>query len=520
VKVQPSAPVVIIGAGPVGLMLANLLGRRGINAVVLEKRAGQYTVPRAISYDAETLRLFDTVGLYDAIEPALTLDLPVRYYDARRHCFLKMSRIDRPYGHSSTGSFYQPDIEAALVKGVSNLPSVDLRFGHEVTALAQDDDGVTLSVKNSDGDRTALRASFAIACDGGSSPTRTQLGIGFGGSTFAEKWLVVDTARSSYDKNMIEIFCDPTRPALTVPMAKGRRRWEFLLMPGETVAEMEDEPRIRQMIGHYASGDQSTFERALVYTFHARLADTYRKGRVLLAGDAAHVMPPFAGQGLNSGMRDAANLAWKLELVWRGIAPPSLLDSYEQERRAHVRAMTDLALKLGRWMMPTNAVKAWLTSRMIAISNHISGRQAQIDKGALIPPAILPKGSALGPIARGKKTGHLLIQPHITTTGGAVEKLDTLLGDGFALLGLGADPLAALHPADRELVALVGARAVHVDGACAAGQDLDKLLSRWFGASPMTIFVRPDKYVAAAFKPDASIQRLGSFASKLGQHYG
>jgi 3-(3-hydroxy-phenyl)propionate hydroxylase len=509
-------PIVIIGGGPVGLMLANLLGRRGVAVLVLEKRAGQYTVPRAISYDAETLRLFETVGLYDAIAPALMLDLPVRYYDGRGQCFMKMSRADKPFGHPPIGSFYQPDLEAALINGLAALPSVELRFSCEMTALQHVNDGVDVSTIDAKGHETMLRAYYVIACDGGSSPTRSQLGIGFGGSTFDEKWLVVDTVDSNYDKRMIEIFCDPARPALTVPVAGGRRRWEFLMMPGETAAELEDERRIRAMIGRYAPDDQSRFERALVYTFHARLADTYRAGRVLLAGDAAHVMPPFAGQGLNSGLRDAANLAWKLELVWRGIADQALLDSYEQERREHVRAMTKLAMKLGRWMMPTSALMATARSLSFAIINRIPGYQARIDRGDLLPPAILPKGCRLGPRAARKRSGHLLVQPEITTSNGKIEKLDALLGNGFSLIGLGVDPLAALHQADRDVIKRLRAKAVQIDGEGAAGYDLSRSLRRWAGAGSKIFLVRPDRYVAADFEPAARVQHLASFADAVG----
>ncbi len=496
-------------------MLAALLGRRGVATVVLEKRASHYTVPRAISYDAETLRLFDTVGLYERIKPALMLDLPVRYYDAHRHCFLKMSRTDRPYGHSPIGSFYQPDLEAALVEAVSSLGSVDLRFGCEMTSIDQNKASASVSFINADGKEERIEASYVVGCDGGSSPTRAQLGIGFGGYTFDEKWLVVDTIGSSYEKRLIEIFCDPARPALTVPMANGRRRWEFLLMPGETTAELEDEPHIRRLIGHYAPGDQSQFERALVYTFHARLADTYRKGRVLLAGDSAHVMPPFAGQGLNSGMRDAANLAWKLELVWRGDGKAALLDSYEQERREHVRAMTELAMKLGHWMMPTNALRAKLTSLVIRASNLIPGRQGQIDQGALVPPALLPKGSPLGPIKRRRRTGHLLLQPDIVLKDGQLSNLDALLGNGFALLGLGAHPFANLHPSDQSMARALQAKSVQIGGDEADGEDSSNSLAKWLGKGPRILLVRPDKYVAVEFPPNARVQNLASIVGAL-----
>jgi 3-(3-hydroxy-phenyl)propionate hydroxylase len=510
---SPAPPIVIIGGGPVGLMLANVLGRRGVPVVLLEKRSGHYTLPRAICYDAETLRLFELIGLYDQLEPALLLDLPVLYYDANGKIFLQMFRKDRPYGHSSTGSFYQPDLEATLVSGLAELPAVDLRFNSEVSGFSQDSDGVDVFIKTNDGHESQLRASYVIACDGGSSVIRGKLGIGFDGATFDEKWLVVDTIDTGYDPRRVEFFCDQARPALTLPMANNRRRWEFLMMPGDTITELESEPRIRSLIKQYAPHDQSRIERSLVYTFHARLADTYRKGRVLLAGDSAHVMPPFAGQGMNSGIRDAANLAWKLEWVWRGLAKDNLLDTYEQERREHVRAMTNLAIKLGKWMMPKNSFMAGVRNFVFALTDLIPGRQENIDKGALVPPAILPKGCALGPIVRGKISGHLLLQPDVVDARGVRQKLDHLLGTGFSLIGLGVDPLAHLHPADRDLITFLDTRCVQIGGVGADAEDVDHVLTHWTGAGERLLFVRPDKYVAADFAPDSSTQKLAAFAA-------
>ncbi len=509
-------PIVIVGGGPVGLMLANLLGRRGIPTIVLEKRASHYTVPRAISYDAETLRMFQTIGLYEEIEHALLFDMPVYYYDAQGRCFLEMARTSRPYGHSPIGSFYQPDLEAALVKGVIALDCAEIRFESEVTAIEQGDHHAAVSISNGKGAVETIDAAYVIACDGGSSRVRQQLGISFGGSSFVEKWLVVDTLGSSYDKRQVEFFCNPARPALTLPMANERRRWEFLLMPGEAEADLLDEPNIRRMIGQYAPGDQSKFERSVIYTFHARLAQRYRQGRILLAGDAAHVMPPFAGQGMNSGMRDAANLAWKLELVWRGIGQDTLLDTYEQERREHVRAITKLAIKLGRWIMPTHPLRARITSFFMRAAQRIPGRQARIDRGDMVPLPILPKRSVLGPITRGKRTGHMLVQPDIIAQDTQVEKLDALLGSGFALLGLGVDPLEHLHPFDRQVVAALGAKTLQINGKDADGQDIEHTLAAWSGAGPKIFFVRPDRYVAAEFTPNATVQHLASFAAGIG----
>lgn len=493
---------IIVGAGPVGLMLANLLGLSGARVLVLERRAEPYTVPRAIAYDAETLRLFQKIGLLDQWAPTLEVDVPVAYFNGAGRELMRMSRFERPYGHSQLGSFYQPEMEAVLRAGLARFDDVDVRMGAAVTGLSQDADGVRVAFTTADGERHLAEADYVTGCDGGQSFVRDAAGIGFGGATFAEKWLVVDCIDEGYGVREMQFFCDPARPALTLPVSRGRRRWEFLQMPGETSADLEREESVRRLIAGYAPHDRSVIERATVYTFHARYADRFRERRVLLAGDAAHVNPPFAGQGLNGGLRDAQNLAWKLDLVRRGLAGDALLDSYETERRPHVQAMTDLAIKLGNTVMPTARWRATLRDLSLAMMNMVPGHKDHVDGGGLLPRPRLVDGAIRG---TAKAAGHMLVQPPIDDV-----LLDELIGAGWAALGVGTDPENGLHAQDRALLAQLGARLVQADHPA---------LVKQVGAGRIAI-VRPDRFIADVLVPDATAPRLGWLGSALALRAG
>lgn len=488
---------IIVGAGPVGLMLANLLGQSGAQVLVLERRTEPFTVPRAIAYDAESLRLFQKIGLLDALEPTLERDVPVVYFNGARRELMCMSKFETPYGHSQLGSFYQPEMEAVLRAGLARFPHVELRMGAAVTGLTQDDRGARVAFTATDGSRELAAADYVIGCDGGQSFIRDAAGIGFGGTTFAEKWLVVDCIDEGYGVREMQFFCDPARPALTLPVSRGRRRWEFLQMPGESSAELEQEETVRRLIVGYAPHDQSVIERATVYTFHARYADRFRERRVLLAGDAAHVNPPFAGQGLNGGLRDAQNLAWKLDMVRRGLAGDVLLDSYETERRPHVQAMTKFAIRLGSTIMPTARWRATLRDVSMAAMDLVPGHKAHVDRGGLLPRPRLVDGAIRG---KAKIAGHMVVQPMI---GGVL--LDDITGPGWAALGVGADP-AGLHPDDRALLDQLGARMIRADHPDLVGQ---------IGRGRIAI-LRPDRFIADVLPAGADRPCLGWLRAALG----
>lgn len=497
---------IIVGAGPVGLTLANLLGQTGADVLVLERRKEPFTLPRAIAYDAETLRLFQKMGLLEALEPGLERDVPVAYFNGAGRLLMRMSRPAQPYGHSQLGSFYQPEMEAVLRAGLDRFPNVRLVTGAQVVGLRQGSDGAMVTYAADDGAPCVVEADYVIGCDGGQSFVRDAAGIGFGGATFDEKWLVVDCVGEGYGVREMQFFCDPRRPALTLPVSRGRRRWEFLLLPGEKPEAFEREVVVRELIAGYAPLDRSEIERAVVYTFHARYADRFRSGRVLLAGDAAHVNPPFAGQGLNGGLRDAHNLAWKLDLVRRGIAADALLDSYETERRPHVKAMTDFALRLGRAIMPTSRLRAAARDLGFAAMRWWPGHVAHVDRGGLLPRPRLAAGAIRG---RAAQAGRMLMQPRIETASGP-RLLDDVIGSGWAAVGVNVDPRSALHPDDQARLERLGASFTRLD---------DVTLRRQIGRGRIAI-VRPDRFIAEVVGANASRPALAWLEGALALQEG
>ena len=303
--------VVVVGAGPVGLMTANLLGLAGLRVAVFERNRGLVGLPRAIAYDAETLRLFTQVGLFEEIAPGLVRDPHVRHLNARGKALMSVQAPQSIYGHSPLGTFYQPDFEKVLLKGLSRFGQVAVAFEHAVGELEQDGRGVTITISTPERP-LKVRAAYVVACDGGTSGVREKLGVKIVGSTYAERWLVVDAIVKNHNVKGITFTCDPRRPTVELPAVGDRVRWEFMQLPGENEEQLKSDDTVRALVKSKSGLDAFEIERKAVYTFHARVADRWRVGRVFLAGDAAHLMPPFAGQGMNGGMKDAVNLAWKL----------------------------------------------------------------------------------------------------------------------------------------------------------------------------------------------------------------
>lgn len=496
--------VAIVGAGPVGLMMANLLGRAGHPVLLLERRTEPYTIPRAIAYDGDTLRLFSNIGLLDALEPTLEQDVPVRYLNAAGRTIMYMGKLDRRYGHSMLGTFHQPEMEAVLAAGLARYPSVIRLDGAEVVSVTQGPDSARIEWRR-DGVMDAVEADYIIGCDGGSSFVRQAAGIGFSGTTFTERWLVVDCEDEGHGLQEMQFFCDPARPALTLPVSRGRRRWEFLLLPGESPEELEREDVVRGLIAGYAPNDRSRITRSLVYTFHARNADRYRSGRVLLAGDAAHVSPPFAGQGLNGGLRDANALAWRLDMIARGSANDSVLESYESERKPHVQRLTDLAIWLGQTIMPISPVRALFRDAVLLAQRTVPAYRRHVERGGLVKRPALGKGLMR---EKCRQAGHPVVNPLVLNADGQSELLDAKIGTGWALVGIGVDPDLALHLDDRDCGQRIGTSLIAV--AAGAAPELEKQI----GAGKVAL-VRPDRMIADVFRPGPA-PALGWLSDALG----
>jgi flavoprotein hydroxylase len=343
-----TADIAIVGYGPVGATLAILLGQRGRSVVVLEKWPEPYPLPRAVHFDDEVGRILQSCGIGDEVR---RITEPAEIYEWRNAAgttLLRFGRIsDQPLGWPLSSMFNQPALEALLDQRARALPTVEVRRGVEVHDIALDADGVTVRTTNGE----EVRARYVVGCDGANSTVRELAAIAVHDLGYFYDWLVVDVILDDariFDPLNVQI-CDPNRPTTVVSGGPGRRRWEFMRLPDESIDDLNDERRAWELLASWDVHPRNArLERHAVYTFRARYAETWRAGRVLLAGDAAHLMPPFAGQGMCAGVRDAANLAWKLDLVLTDRAPDALLDTYQEERLPSARAAIEFSMELGK----------------------------------------------------------------------------------------------------------------------------------------------------------------------------
>jgi len=349
--------VLIAGGGPTGVTLAVLLAQRGVKVVVAEKEADIYPLPRAAHLDHETIRILQEAGVADEVVATSRRTARYDFLTAAREILLRFEGSDRigPGGWPAANMIHQPSVEAALRRQLASLPSAQLHSRWELTAWSDDGAGVTATIATPEGLRE-VRAAWLVGADGARSPVREAAGITFDDLGFEEPWLVVDMLVhdvSRLPEANLQI-CDPARPTTCVLMGEGRHRWEFMILPGETAEEVASDASVERLMKPWDVEGAVTLERKAVYTFRARIAQAWRKGRVLLAGDAAHQTPPFAGQGMCSGLRDAANLAWKLAAIVRDGASEHLLDTYQTERAPNLRATIDMAVMMGRTVCITD----------------------------------------------------------------------------------------------------------------------------------------------------------------------
>jgi len=497
-------------------MTANLLALGGVRVALFERNRGLVGLPRAIGYDAETLRLFAQVGLYDEIESGLVQDPPVRHINARGKTLMAARFAHSLYGHSPLGTFYQPQFERVLLKGLSRFGHVTVAFEHAVSALEPDDRGVTLTISTPDGECTS-RAAFVVACNGATSGIRERLGVRLVGSTYAERWLVVDTIVKDHNVKWITFTCDPRRPSVELPAVGDRVRWEFMQMPGECEEELKRDDTVRALVRRKAGIDTFEIERKAVYTFHARVADRWRVGRVLLAGDAAHLMPPFAGQGMNGGMKDAANLSWKLVAVLRGHASADILDTYEVERARIVRNMVALSRRLGSVIMPTSSIVAAARDSLFACLNLSDRFRAFIARGGIMPAPAIHR-SALTASGKDALIGQMLPQPLVRTAQDETQ-LDRLLAcHQWVALGLEADPVPMLGKRDVAILDALDTRFICMNGQASSRRTSsvqcdDSRFMAWAREHQVRgVLVRPDHFIAARLNASDDLKVLDSFA--------
>lgn len=426
--------VIVVGAGPVGLTLANLLGSYGVRTLVIEKNTKIEGEPRAVTLDDESLRTMQAANLIDEVTRDVVLGYGVQYFDWKGKPFASIQPTRQEYGYPKRNAFRQPVLVSTLNVGLARFAKVQTWFGREVVALQQAVDHVTCTVRGQDGQTQLVCAPWLIACDGGRSAVREMCGIVLDGATYPERWLIVDLAERTVPLRHTQTFCDPRRPAIRLPGPQGALRYEFMLREGDRDEDVLNETTFRRWIAARVADDAALpLVRKAIYGFHARVATRWKEGRVLLAGDAAHLTPPFAGQGLNSGIRDATNLAWKLAAVTRWGAGADLMETYEPERRPHATALIRMALRIGSFMQPKTVLSAALGQAALRLACLIPACRDYILQLRFKPKPELINGYFIP--THTQPRAELLPQPQVQHRDLGLVRLDAVLGSGFAVLG-------------------------------------------------------------------------------------
>jgi 3-(3-hydroxy-phenyl)propionate hydroxylase len=432
--VSTDTEVVIVGAGPTGLTLANILGMHGIRTLVVERNAATVGEPRAVSIDDESLRTMQYIDQLDTVRSGTVQGYGSHYFSASGSCFAKVLPDTMEYGYPRRSAFRQPVLEAQLREALQRFPSVQARLSTKVTRLSGTGEGVRVEMVGPDGNKGEVRAQYVAACDGGRSGIREALGIKMSGSTYDEKWLIVDLVGSTDRFRHTRVFCDPERPGLALPGPEGTRRYEFMMLPGEDPEKLLDESHVRALLARHSNEDAHLhIARKVIYHFHARMAERWRAGRIFLAGDAAHLTPPFAGQGMNSGVRDAQNLGWKLASCLRGALGPAALDSYESERKPHAWALIQMAVRMGHVMMPRSKLNAFLIQMAFRVLALYRPARDYVMQMKYKPQPHFEEGFVAGDAGLSLR-GRMFPQPLVERRDGSRVLLDSVLGKGFAIL--------------------------------------------------------------------------------------
>lgn len=539
--------VVIAGTGPTALALANLLGLRGVSVALVEKRAKLIDYPRGVGLDDESFRTVQAMELVEEITPFTIPHHIMRLVDGNGDVILTNNPKGQPFGWPRKFGYLQPLVDQAMCDGLERFSNVEVNFGRELVGIEHNADNVTITVdhvtgeegENKTGESSTITARYLIGCEGGRSFTRKWIGAEFVGESPSTRWVVIDCNNDPLGFPNVYLGADPARPYVSIGLPRGVRRFEFMLFDDEPSEKVEDDAFVAELLHeHLPEGTELDIIRRRVFTHHGRVADKFRKGRVLIAGDAAHLMPVWMGQGFNSAFRDVTNLAWKLEAVIKGHASDSLLDTYDVERRDHAKAMVDLSMAFGAIIKPTDKKITFVRDRLAKVVNVIPaareyfedmkfkpmpryGRGAVVDQETLAPgqadakvassrrPKLVPARIALN---KNSPVGSQFIQPRVDFEGEEL-LLDDALGRGFSIVSWGIDPARLFTDKQRSQLDELGvrlfcavsptqvewAREHCADTGTEVVSDLEGSLKDWYDKRTVgTVFIRPDRFVAAA----------------------
>ncbi|MBL8384318.1 MAG: bifunctional 3-(3-hydroxy-phenyl)propionate/3-hydroxycinnamic acid hydroxylase [Burkholderiales bacterium] len=523
--------VAVVGLGPVGITLAGLLGRAGLRVLAVDKAPDVYAQPRAVGFDHDAMRIFQRLGVADAIGPHVAPFREGEYRGADGRVIQRVVHMPPPYPQAWPPHFTcdQPGLEDVLRAAVTAMPSVRVALGVALVDFRDEGETVALQFADAQGDRSACRARYLVACDGGSSPVRRALGVSMQSLEYDQAWIVVDVkvddpaALARLPVVNVQ-YCEPERPSTFINCPGNHRRWEFMVLPGEPVEGVITEARLWQLLGRWLRPGEARIWRSAAYRFHALIADEWRRGRVLLAGDAAHMTPPFLGQGMCQGLRDAGNLAWKLGQVVGGAAGDWLLDTYAAERRPHVTETTRIAKEFGRIISERDPERARARDARLRDGD---GRPRTLLRQELIPGLCAGLVSRSAPLA-----GRVFPQPMVDAADGTAARFDDVTGAVWrlVLVATGAARDAAAPDRFADVIASARSHAIATivvadrgPAAVPAGTvvvtERDRLLAEWLAAAGCCgALVRPDHYVFGGFAdPDgarAAIDELAAAAHR------
>jgi 2-polyprenyl-6-methoxyphenol hydroxylase-like FAD-dependent oxidoreductase len=477
--------VAIIGYGPTGMTLAALLGRLGHRVIVLERYNGLYNLPRAACFDDEIMRVFQKLGIAEEIGRGARPQFEYDWVNAAGEVLVRLEyERTAPGGWPALFMMFQPFVEAALDNCNKMLPCVTVRQGVTVSDVAQDSELVTLRGIGQDGQEVVVRARFAIGADGGNGFARRKFCQNVEDYGFQENWLVCDfrLRRAIPHLPLFRQVCDPVQPTSIVTIGPEHHRFSFMLDPDESQDEVTKHANVWSRVGSFISEDDAEIIRVANYTFRSRIAKQWQFGRVFLAGDAAHEMPPFLGQGMCSGIRDSHNLAWKLDLILRGSVDVRILDTYQPEREPHVRFITEKAIELGRVQTLRDPDKARERDQRFRALRQANEKLKKIRFPAL-------RGDLIA------NNGDFFPQGRVSSEG-RVALFDDVVGEGWCIVARDSRAVADLTHAQRVFWQSIDGRTVTLGQSATDLHDIDDVYAAWFATSSCSAaVVRPDWYV-------------------------